>query len=138
MRVCDVMTSNPITVLPTDSLRIAQERMKQVGCRRLPVVDAEGKVCGIITDRDVRLALNSPLVMRERWQDEVLLDRTEVYACMTPDPVCIAPDVPLEDAVEVMLSRKIGGLPVLEEQRLVGVITATDLMHALLRLLKAD
>ena len=137
MLVRDVMTPNPVTVLPMDSLRIAQERMKQVGCRRLPVVDENGKVCGIITDRDVRLALNSPLVMRERWQDEVLLDRTEVYACMTPDPLCIGPDVPLADAVEMMLSRKIGGLPVLEAQRLVGVITATDLMRALLRLLKA-
>jgi len=131
------MTADPSTVLPTDSLRTARDRMTTAGCRRLPVVDEAGIIVGIITDRDVRLALNSPLVMRERWQDDLLLDHTEVDACMTVDPICIAPDAPLEDAIDLLLARKISGLPVVEEGRLVGIVTVTDLLRALLQLLRA-
>jgi acetoin utilization protein AcuB len=137
MLVRDVMTSNPITVRPEESLRTASDRMAAVQCRRLPVVDELGKVCGIITDRDLRLAVNSPLIMRERWQDEVLLEHTQVAACMTPDPICTAPDIPLEDAVDLLLAHKIGGVPVVEGDHLVGVLTATDLMRALARLLRS-
>lgn len=138
MRVKDVMTPNPVTVKPEDTLRTVQARMAAVGCRRLPVVDDTGKVCGIVTDRDVRLVMNSPLIMRERWQDDLLLDHTQVAACMTADPVCIDPNAPLEQAVEIILSRKISGLPVVEAGHLVGVITVTDLMRALVLLLRAS
>ena len=137
MRVQDVMTADPSTVLPTDSLRTARDRMAAAGCRRLPVVDEAGLIVGIITDRDVRLALNSPLVMRERWQDDLLLDHTGVDACMTVDPICIAPDASLEDAIDLLLAHKISGLPVVEGGRLVGIVTVTDLLRALLQLLQA-
>lgn len=137
MRVRDVMTPDPLTVRPEDSLRTARERMAQANCRRLPVVDDSGTVIGIITDRDLRLALNSPLVMRERWQDDLLLERTEVAACMTPNPLCVEPGVLLERAIDLMLARKISGLPVIETGRLIGVVTVTDLLRALAELLRA-
>jgi acetoin utilization protein AcuB len=132
------MTPNPVTVRTNTSLRDAQNRMSAAHCRRLPVVTEDGRVCGIVTDRDLRLVVHSPLMMRERWQDDLLMEHTTVDACMTPDPVCIAPDAPLEDAVNVMLSRKVGGLPVVDGDQLVGVITATDLMRTLARLLRAN
>jgi acetoin utilization protein AcuB len=138
MLVRDVMTPHPVTVRPEDNLRTARERMETAHCRRLPVVDEAGKVCGIITDRDLRLAMHSPLIMRERWQDELLLDTTLVAACMATDPVSVGPDTPLQDAAELMLTRKIGGVPVLENDQLVGVLTATDLMRALVRILRTN
>lgn len=136
MLVRDVMTSDPITVQPDDTLRTAQERMAECGCRRLPVVDETHRLVGIITDRDVRLALNSPLVLRERWQDDMLVTQTTVEVCMTPEPITIAPDAPVQDAADILLQRRISGLPVVEGDRLVGIITVTDLLGALRDLLK--
>ncbi len=138
MIVRDVMTSNPVTVKHTDSLRTAVDRMNQIGARRVIVVDDQGRVCGILTDRDVRLAANSPLVLRERWQDDMLMDHTEIDACMTPDPVCIEPDAPLAEAVHILLERKISGLPVVEGTQLVGIVTVTDMLRALQTLLSTQ
>ena len=135
MLVRDVMTPDPITVQPDDTLLTAQERMAECACRRLPVVDQDRRLVGIITDRDVRLALNSPLVLRERWQDDMLVTQTTVEICMTADPLTIAPDAPLELVVDALLKRKISGLPVVEGDRLVGIITVTDLLIALRDLL---
>jgi len=112
--------------------------MQRTRCRCLPVLDDGGRVCGIITDRDVRLAVNSPVIMRERWQDDVLLEHTQVGLCMTPDPVCAAPDTPLADAVDLMIARQISGLPVLDGERLVGIVTVTDCLRALARLLRTS
>ncbi|NDJ76724.1 MAG: CBS domain-containing protein [Chloroflexi bacterium] len=135
MLVRDVMTPDPETVGPDDNLQTALDKMAAAGCRRLPVVDGVGALAGIITDRDIRLASNSPLVMRERWQDELLMRQTVVNACMTPDPVSVAQDAPLQDAVHLLLQRKISGLPVVDGQQLVGVITVTDLLRTLVHLL---
>ncbi len=138
MLVREVMTPDPLTVQPDDTLRTAQERMSECACRRLPVVDENGRLVGIITDRDVRLALNSPLVLRERWQDDMLINQTTVEVCMTPDPVVVAPDSPLQDAADMLLQRKISGLPVVDDDRLVGIITVTDLLGALRDLLRRE
>ena len=126
MRVRDVMTADPVTVRPGDTLRTVQDRMSAHECRRLPVVDLAGQLCGIITDRDVRLALNSPLVMRERWQDDMLLDHTLVDACMTPDPVTTAPDASVSGAIDVLLRHKISGLPVLDGDRIIDLMDWID------------
>ena len=138
MLVREVMTPDPLTVQPDDTLRTAQERMSECACRRLPVVDENGRLVGIITDRDVRLALNSPLVLRERWQDDMLINQTTVEVCMTPDPVVVAPDSPLQDAADMLLQRKISGLPVVDGDRLVGIVTVTDLLGALRDLLRRE
>lgn len=135
MLVRDVMTLRPVTVRPSDTLLTAKARMEATHCRRLPVLDDEGRLVGIITDRDLRLATHSPLILRERWEDEWLLTRTEVDACMTPDPITVAADDPVEKAVDLLLAHTISGLPVLEGDRLVGIVTVTDLLRALRDLL---
>src|SRR5512141_797825 len=85
-----VMTRTPVSVEPQDPVRLAVVRMRERQCRRLPVVEGD-RVVGIITDRDLRRATNSPLVLRERWYDEFMLDHIPVRACMTPDPVTVSP-----------------------------------------------
>lgn len=135
MLVKDVMTENPTTVSPQDTLRTAIEKMALVGCRRLPVTE-KGRVVGIVADLDIREALNSPIILRDRWQDEELMDHATVEACMTPDPVTVTPDTPVVEAARLMRDRKIGGLPVMDSEELVGIVTETDLLDALVKLLK--
>ncbi len=132
----DVMTPHPQVARLGDSLRSILQRFEAGGFRRLPVLDAGDNLVGIVTDHDVRLALNSPLTLRERWQDEVLLDQVTVDVCMTPDPITVGLDTPLHEVARVMRTRKIGGLPVLDgDGRLVGIVTETDLLRTFENLL---
>ncbi len=132
--VAQVMTREPTSVRPDDPVRLAVERMRERKCRRLPVVEGD-RVVGIITDRDLRRATNSPLVLRERWYDEFMLDHIPVRACMTPDPVTVTPSTPMVEAAKLMRDRKFGGLPVVDNGRLVGIVTETDLLNYLIKLL---
>ncbi len=132
----EVMTRDPATVSPNDSIRVALDRMHERGCRRLPVVD-NSRLVGIVSDRDVRRATNSPYVVRERWYDEFMLDHIPVRACMTANPCTVTPRTSIADAAKLMLDRKIGGLPVVDGEYLVGIVTETDLMNYLIRLLES-
>ena len=135
MRVADLMTPNPVTITQRNAIRTAINLMREGGFRRLPVVD-RGRLVGIITDRDLRRAANSPYVVREKWYDNFVLDHIEVGACMTPDPLTIGPDALIAEAACLMRDHKIGGLPVVAEGQLVGIITETDLMDFLIDILE--
>ena len=133
--VQDVMTRNPAHVAPDDSIRVAIDQMRERNCRRLPVVELDALV-GIVSDRDLRRATNSPLVLRERWYDEFMLDRIPVRACMSEKPTTVTPQTLVTEAAKIMRDRKIGGLPVVEDDHLVGIITETDLLDFLIRMLE--
>ncbi len=134
MRVKDVMTPTPTTAAPDDNLKTALERMARVG-RRLPVI-AAGQLVGIITDRDLRLAMNSPHILRDKWQDDYLLEQTTVESCMTRNPVTITPEAPLQEAANLMMKGRFSGLPVVDlDGQVVGIITVTDLIQTLVQLL---
>lgn len=136
MRVERIMTRNPATVAPHDSLRLAIALMKEGGFRRLPVVE-EYQLVGIVTDRDIRLITNSPVILREKWYDEYLLDAIKVEACMTLDPITVIPDTSVEEAAKLMRDRKVGGLPVMQTDRLVGIVTETDVLNCFIELLES-
>ena len=133
--VQDVMTRDPVRVAPGDSIRVAIERMRERNCRRLPVMDQD-RLVGIVSDRDLRRATNSPLVLRERWYDEFMLDRIPVRACMSETVTTVTPQTLITEAAKIMRDRKIGGLPVVEDDHLVGIITETDLLSFLIRMLE--
>jgi len=137
MNVRDVMTPDPVTISPNHSIGAALARMRRGGFRRLPVVE-DGELVGIITDRDLRLAMNSPFVMREGWYDSYLMEHIEVSSCMTPDPITVEADSDLLDAVRLMRKHKFGGVPVVAEGKLVGILTETDLLQYLERMLEAS
>jgi acetoin utilization protein AcuB len=129
-----------ITITPTSSIGAAIELMRQHGFRRLPVVE-EGKLVGIVTDRDLRQATNSPLVLRERWYSEFLLEAIKVRSCMTADPITVEPSTPVVDAARRLRQHKIGGLPVVaadDGNRVVGMVTVTDMLDCLIHLLASD
>ncbi len=127
LTVNDLMTVLPHTVTPQTPLRNVIELMKSEGCRQLPVLN-NGRLVGIITDRDVRLIMNSPIVLHGRWQDEELLDKVTAESCMTPDPMTISPDLPAYRAAGMLSIYKFGALPVVDDGVLVGIITVTDFL----------
>jgi acetoin utilization protein AcuB len=133
--VSQVMTENPVTIHRNDPIRKAFDLMMEGQFRRLPVMEGT-KLVGIVTDRDLRRATNSPLVLHETWYDEYLLDHITVEACMSPDPITVTPQTPVEEVATLMYERQIGGVPVMEESKLVGIIARTDLLKLLVKLLK--
>jgi acetoin utilization protein AcuB len=135
--VAEIMTHSPVTVAPRNAIRTAVNLMRGAGCRRLPVVD-RNRLVGIITDRDLRRAANSPFVVREQWYDNFILDHIEVGSCMTPDPLTIGPDASIAEAARMMRNHKVGGLPVVADAALVGIITETDLLDCLIALLERE
>ena len=128
LTVRDIMTTNPCTVKPDTPLQDVITCMKIAGCRQMPVLDDDGRLAGIVTDRDIRLAMNSPIVLHGRWQDEELLARVTAESCMTPNPICVQPDTPAYRAAEMLSAYKFGALPVVESGKLVGIITVTDFL----------
>jgi len=135
--VNDLMTVIPSSVAPDTSMRTVIGVMKTEGCRQLPVLD-NGKLVGIITDRDVRLIMNSPVVLHGRWQDEELLDNMAAESCMTPNPISVAPNTPAYRAAEMLSIYKFGALPVLENDTVVGIITVTDFLEYAAKTLAED
>ena len=135
--VNDLMTIIPSSVSPNTSMRTVIGVMKTEGCRQLPVLD-NGKLVGIITDRDVRLVMNSPVVLHGRWQDEELLDNVTAESCMTPNPISVTPNTPAYRAAEMLSIYKFGALPVLENDTVVGIITVTDFLDYAAKLLTED
>ncbi|HKA54823.1 MAG TPA: CBS domain-containing protein, partial [Candidatus Binatia bacterium] len=118
------MTPQPVTVSPHDTLAAAQEKMT-AGCfRRLPVVH-DGTLVGILTDRDLRRHVGAEA-------------RTRVGAAMTESPLTISPATPIEDAVRLMLKHQISGLPVVENGKVVGIVTTSDILHAFLEMTGAS
>ena len=137
LRVADLMTVEPDTVSPDTSLLEVVDRLKADSCRQLPVMDDEGHLVGIITDRDIRLAMNSPLVLHERSQDLALLGAATAGSVMSPNPITVAPDTPAAQAAKILSTYKFGALPVLDGDVLVGIVTVTDFLDYLAESLQA-
>jgi len=119
MNVGDRMTNNPVTVTPSETLAVAQERLRSGGFRQLPVVD-QGRLVGIITDRDLR-----------RHGRHIV---AKVQSAMTTELLTVTPETPIEEAARLLLQHKIGGLPVVQSEKLVGIISTTDLLQTLVDL----
>jgi acetoin utilization protein AcuB len=119
MLVSRLMTYQPATVSSQDNLQSAATLMDRGGFRRVPVVDGDSLV-GIITDRDIRKHVG-------------YLNSTRITAAMTADPKTVTPRMSVEDAARLMISHKIGGLPVVEDGKLVGILTTTDVLKAFLQ-----
>jgi len=130
MNVLDMMTTNPITVRADQSLRVALEQMHQNTVKHLPVMSQTGHLIGIVSDRDARHALNSPYVLREGWQDETLVDSLQVRAVMTAAPIVVEPQTGADEVARLMLTHRIGCLPVMRAETLVGIVTRSDVLVA--------
>ncbi len=131
MRVGEKMTKEVITISPKEGVTVAKHILDEKGIRHLPVV-SDGKLVGIITDRDIRRNLPSPATSLEIHEIFYLLEKLQVQSVMTRDVISVTPETSVEDAANLLLAHKIGGLPVLDGERLVGIITEGDVLRALL------
>ena len=135
MKVREIMTREPKVASPDITLAAAGALMLDGDCGILPVVDEAGKLVGVVTDRDLRHHLFSPGAFEALGSTrvDVLLDRVRVAEIMSTDLITAAPDMSLAEAAAAMRNEKIGSLPVLEQGRVVGIITETDLLRHIVR-----
>jgi len=134
--VKDVMTIQVVTVSPEASFSEAMEIIRQKGIRRLPVVKDQ-RVVGIITEKDLLSASPSQATTLDVWELTTLLSKLKVKQIMRKDVVHVHPNTPIEDAAKIMSDKKIGSLVVLEEERLVGIITESDIFKVFINMLGA-
>ena len=132
MTVNSVMTRNPITVLGSDPVTDAQTLMKREKIHRLPVVDAHHKLVGIVSEKDLLYATPSPATTLSLYEMSNLLARLKVEKVMTKKLITVTPETLVEDAARMLVDNNIGGLPVLEKDTLVGIVTESDLFRLLI------
>ena len=124
------MTRDLITISPTASLPDAYDLMTSHKIRRLPVVDENGRLLGIVTYGDVRGARPSPATSLNIWELNFMLARLSVAEIMTPDPLTISEHATIGEAAQMLLTHTIGSLPVVNVQgTLVGIITESDIFR---------
>jgi len=122
------MTQDVVTVKPSTTLPEAHQIMMDEEIRRLPVVDDNGVLVGIVTLGDVRGAQPSPATSLSIWELNYLLSSLIVEKIMTPKPMTITPEATIGAAARTMLEHRISGLPVVDENgKLAGIITESDI-----------
>jgi acetoin utilization protein AcuB len=131
MRVKQLMTTGVITVPASISCHDAVGVMVRHKIRHLPVVDRDGRLCGVVTDRDLRHHLFTPEIFGEigRVPVERLLSTVAVGDVMSAPAISVGPEADLQDAARTMLEDKLGSLPVVEDGHVVGIVTETDLLR---------
>jgi acetoin utilization protein AcuB len=137
MLVKERMTRNPITVRPEAPVTEAQALMKREKIHHLPVLDRDGRLAGIVTEKDLLYASPSPATTLSVYEMTSLLAKLAVDKVMSPKPFTVTEDVPLEEAARIMADRNIGGLPVMRGTTLVGIITESDLFRVFIELFGA-
>jgi acetoin utilization protein AcuB len=128
MFVQDVMQAKVVTVTPRTTLPEAIRLASHVGVRHLPVVEG-GRLVGIVSDRDLKRAMASSATSLEVHELYYLLARVSMEEIMTRAVITVGPTAPVEEAARLMAQEKIGALPVTEGERLLGIVTETDVLR---------
>jgi acetoin utilization protein AcuB len=126
--VKDWMTTSVITIGKNTTLPQARRIMLQHNIRHLPVVD-DGELVGIVTWGDIRRESASNATSLTRWELNTILDALPVRRFMTASPLTVTPLTGAARAAQIMVDEKIGGLPVVDQGRLVGIITESDILR---------
>jgi acetoin utilization protein AcuB len=132
MRVEEWMTKNVVAVSPGTSIMKSARIMKENQIKRLPIVDAGGRVLGIVSDRDIKEASPSKATTLDMYEMYHLLADMKVEDIMSSPPVCAYRDDSVEALAAVMIEKKFGGMPVVNEDgKLIGIITDSDIFRLL-------
>ncbi len=129
MKARDMMQADVVTATPDMSLAQGQRLMHDKGIRHLPVV-SDAHLVGIVTDRDIRDAAPSPATTLTKGEINYQMDTTPMRSCMTRQVLTVPPDDDTAQVARMLVDRKIGCIPVVEGQRLVGMITEIDCLQA--------
>lgn len=146
MQVQDVMTQHVISVEPNDTIARAIRLMLQERISGLPVIGAGGRLIGVVTEGDfLRRVETGTQRRRPRWleflagpgrmaDEYVRAHARKVSEVMTPEPVTVIEETPLADAVALMERHRVKRLPVMRGERVVGIVSRANLLHALAHL----
>lgn len=134
MLVKQRMTAKPFTTTPSSSVLDAQDTMRQRGVRHLPVVEGS-RVVGVISENDIDAALPSKATTLSAQEATYLVSKLAVAKVMSRPVLTVSPDALLEEAAVLMRDRKIEMLPVVQGERLVGIITESDILDSFIDLL---
>lgn len=137
MQVVDLMTRSVTTLKAADSALQARELMMRRRIRHIPIVSAEGNLEGLVTQRDILAATLSRFADVDMSIQEEIDAGIPLASIMITDVVVVSPGCQVRKAAEVMLTRKLGCLPVVEGQRLVGILTEADFLKLVVELLDA-
>ena len=129
LEVRDLMTDRVFTLKPTDTLEELYELMDEKHVRHVPIVDREGDLVGLVTHRDLSRSVLGPQEGLPLNVQEEILRRRKVREIMATEVDTIEPDEPLEEAAEMLLENKIGCVPVVEGEHLVGILTEADFVR---------
>jgi len=136
MLVGERMSHPIISIAPDMPVHDALAMFKRERIRRAPVVK-EGKLVGIVSDKDLLNASPSPATSLSVWEMNYLLSKITISEVMTKKVLTVAEDTPIEEAARIMADNKVGGLPVMRDGHVVGIITETDLFKIFLEFMGA-
>ena len=132
IRVADWMTEAVLAVETFDSIAVARRLMAKHRVNQLPVLDND-RLVGIVTDRDIRDAYPTSLMINRAEEIDRFADKITVEEVMTHDVFVVRPDTALVTAVGLLRRHRIGAMPVIKDQKLVGIITRSDILDFVLR-----
>jgi acetoin utilization protein AcuB len=127
MIVKEVMSKNPVTIGPATKLRVLNELMKANDVRHVPVVK-NGKMIGIVTEKDIRYAMIPEKIPGKKVPQGWNLDHLKVQDIMTDNTITIAQEAQVEEAARIIYGLKIHALPVMKNDKLVGIISVMDIL----------
>lgn len=122
----EVMSRDVFTLGRNDKLSVADGVMKQKRIRHIPILDGDGELCGIISQRDLFRGILLRSLGYGSRAEQKMLDSLSIKDAMHDEVISTSPDTPLADAARMMLSEKVGCLPVVDENRVVGLISEAD------------
>jgi acetoin utilization protein AcuB len=134
MKVKDWMTPDPFLLAADQPIRVAVQQQVENRIRHMPVV-RDNVVVGILTDRDLKRALPSVMAGATPEEYRAFMEKTPVSDVMTSNPIICEPETELRDVVRVFVEHKFGAIPVVEDGRVVAILSQTDALRALLHLL---
>lgn len=134
MNVENYMTKNPVTAREDLSLADARELLKKESIHRLPVVDNLGHLKGIVTEKDILYATPSSMTTLDVYEIHSLFAKLKIKDAMTKEVISITPDTHIEDAARLMSDNNIGGLTVVQDKIVIGIITESDIFKVLMNM----
>lgn len=137
MTVKRMMKRNPVTTTPDASIVEVADVLKENKIHRLPVLDKKGKLVGVITEKDILHATPSPVSSLSVYEMPYMLAKLKVSNLMSA-PRSITPDVTVEDAAKIMIENDLSCLPVIEDEKLVGIVSKSDMFKVLYELFGAN
>lgn len=135
MIIADRMKKNPATASPDMSISEASAKMKAEKVHRLPVLDDDRRLVGVISEKDIMLAAPSPASTLSAYEINYLLSKLKVKNIMSRNPVTITKDTTVEEAVRLMVENDLSCLPVMENNFLAGIVSKSDMFKILLEML---